>query len=235
MKPVTRISLLIVFALSGAGCNLMDKIEHKAAQINRFEVVALHLAKENDQLKGKVSDLSYEIETLKAKNNFLTLQLEKDKTDRAPASIKPLVHPKEDLVKFDVYKWNSEQLLATATKAYQEKDFEKAAQYFQTLLHQYPDHPEINDDIIFASGLSAYETGKHDDWAVANLGKLVKQFPTSRHYRASKLWMAMTNLRQGKEQDFFATVEEFRKKYRNTKEWDILSAHYEKILQTYKN
>ena len=235
MKPVLQLTLLIALALSSAGCDLMNKIEHKAAQINRYEVVALHLAKENDQLKAKVSELSYEIETLKSKNNFLTLQLEKDKQVRAPASIKPLVNPKDDLVKFSVYKWDSNQLLATATKAYQNKEFEKAAQYFQHLLHHYPAHPEINDDIIFASGLSAYETGKHDDWALMNLEKLVKQYPTSRHYRSSKLWIAMANLRQGNQKAFFETVEEFRKKYRNTKEWDILSAHYEKILQTYKN
>jgi len=36
-------------------------------------------------------------------------------------------------------------------------------------------------------------------------------------------------MKLGEKQKFFATVEEFRKKYRNTNEWKILSTYYEKI------
>ena len=45
----------------------------------------------------------------------------------------------------------------------------------------------------------------------------------------------MTHLKLGDEQAFFNTAEEFRKKYRNTPEWNILSGHYEKIVQKYKS
>ena len=38
----------------------------------------------------------------------------------------------------------------------------------------------------------------------------------------------------GKTEDFYSTVEEFRKKYKNTPEWEILRAHYEDITQKFK-
>jgi outer membrane protein assembly factor BamD (BamD/ComL family) len=57
----------------------------------------------------------------------------------------------------------------------------------------------------------------------------MKQYPTSQYYRSAKLWVALTNLKLGEKKKFFATVEEFRKKYRNTNEWKILSNYYEKI------
>jgi len=46
--------------------------------------------------------------------------------------------------------------------------------------------------------------------------------------------MALTYLQLGDDQKFFTTVEEFRKKYRNTEEWKVLSPHYEKIVQKFK-
>ena len=55
------------------------------------------------------------------------------------------------------------------------------------------------------------------------------KYPTSSYYRSAKLWVALTHMKLGDKQKFFATVEEFRKKYRNTNEWKILSAYYEKI------
>ena len=57
----------------------------------------------------------------------------------------------------------------------------------------------------------------------------MNQYPTSQYYRSAKLWKSLTYLQMGDKKKFFATVEEFRKKYRNTKEWKILSAYYEKI------
>jgi hypothetical protein len=36
-------------------------------------------------------------------------------------------------------------------------------------------------------------------------------------------------MKLGEKKKFYATVEEFRKKYRNTNEWKILSSYYENI------
>ena len=65
---------------------------------------------------------------------------------------------------------------------------------------------------------------------------VIENHPTSDFFLGAKLWLAMTYLKQDKEDKFFAVAEEFRKKYRNTTEWnDILSKHYEKIVQKYKS
>ncbi len=230
MQPLVLLWVLIPMV----GCDLADHIEKKAANINRFEVVALHLAKENDLLKTKVGQLQAEIETLKSKNSFLGLQVgEADGKQRAPASISP-VSPENDMVKFQTYKWKPAQLTAMAQKEFEQKNYEKSAQFFQTLLSAYPGHEQLDDKVLFHSGVASYESGKHDAWVIKDMTLLMNKYPTSTYYRGAKLWMSLAHLRMGNEQEFFKTVDEFRKKYRNTMEWDIISAHYEKMLQKYK-
>ena len=149
---------------------------------------------------------------------------------RGIASVVPVG---EDLVEQSVYKWTPEQLLATADKEFSQKRYEKAAQFYETLVKNYPESQEISEQVLFQAGLASFEAGKHD-WTMENMQTLVKKYPQSKFYRGAKLWMALTNLKLGKKKEFFETVEEFRKKYRNTTEWTILSAHYENIMQKYK-
>lgn len=46
---------------------------------------------------------------------------------------------------------------------------------------------------------------------------------------------SLASFQQGDFKDFTETVEEFRKKYRNTKEWEIIRKHYEKIVVRSQN
>ncbi len=217
-----------------SSCDQLKEFEKRAETVNGYEVSALRLAQENRELRAKNYGLQFKIEGLESKNNFLKIQLDKrsKKIKRSVASI-PLIHPSKDLVKFDIYKWKSDQVMAIAHKEFQKKNYEKSAQFFQTYLKQFP-NKNVNDELLFQAGMASFESGNHHRWTIDNMNKLIKEYPTSKFYRGAKLWMGLTHLKMGKKDDFFATVEEFRLKYRNTTEWEILSAHYEKILQKYK-
>ncbi len=132
-------------------------------------------------------------------------------------------------MKFSVYNWSPEQVLAIAESSFQKKDYEKSSQFYKTFEVNFPDHKKVNDEFLFKAGIASFESGNHHEWTLQLLGKLVRDYPTSKYYRGAKLWMSLTQLKNGNEEFFFETVEEFRKKYRNSGEWKILSAHYEKI------
>ena len=87
----------------------------------------------------------------------------------------------------------------------------------------------MSDEFYFKAGISSFESGNHHDWTLSHFGALMNKYPTSQYFRSAKLWIALTHMKMGEKQKFFATVEEFRKKYRNTQEWKILSSYYEKI------
>ena len=231
----TNLSLILLLGVFLSSCDYYNHLEKKAKNINRYEKVSYQLARENRELEVEISRLNYEIQELKHKNNFLTIQMEEKKSKgRGIASVKK-VHPKNDLVKFDVYKWSPSQILAVANTEFNRKNYEKAAQFFRTFIENFPGHKLLNDQVLFKAGIASFETGKHHDWTKDNFKRLMKKYPTSKFYRGAKLWTALTNLKLGDKKEFFNTVEEFRKKYRNTSEWKILSAHYENLLQRYKN
>lgn len=233
MKTILSLLFLMLFA----SCDMMSHIEHRASVINGHEDQILELSKKNRDQRMEISRLKTEIMSLESKNQYLKVQLKEIKEGkpkaRSIASVREL--PKgSDLVKFDVYKWKPGQILAVAEKEFSLKNFEKSAQFFHTFKNQFPEDKKLDDQFLFQSGVAAFESGKHYDWAVADFEKLVEAYPTSKFYRGSKLWMALANLKLGNNEKFFKAVEEFRMKYRNTPEWKILSTHYEKIVQRHK-
>lgn len=243
MKTMLKGSFVLLSLMSLTSCDKWEELHVKAEKINRYERVSLHLARENRELKSEISRLRHDIQTLKSEKNYLKIKLEKfeDKTasalegkhNRTIASVAP-ISPEKDLVKYDVYKWTPSQLLAMAEKEFEGKNFEKSAQFFMTFKENFPEHKEITDQFLFQAGVASFESGNHPEWTLHHLEKLVKAYPTSKYYRGAKLWMALTYLQLGDEHKFFNTVEEFRKKYRNTEEWKVLSPHYEKIVQKFK-
>ncbi len=218
-------------------CDLVRRIKIKAEKIDHYEIAAYNLAKENRELQSEIARRDFEIQTLKSKNSFLTIQLDKKrgdkKNERRIASISP-VEGRGDLVKYSTYKWSRSQLLAIAEKEFENKNYEKSAQFFKTYLMHYPRDSKIDDRFLYQAGVAAYESGKHRDWTLSTLKRLEKEYPASAYFRGAKLWSALTRLQMGDKDHFFNTVEEFRQKYRNTSEWKILSAHYEEILRKYK-
>ena len=227
----------------------MKAIEHKAAIINKYENVALRLAKENREMRVEINRLEFEIEKLKQEKNFKkiknplpnehltgdhaesSLAHSVDTHARSVASVSSevIVEVKKDLVEFRTYKWSAEDMIKIADNEFKLKNFEKAAQFYTSLLKYYPKHKIINDEYYFKAGISAFESGNHHDWTISHFEALMEHYPISNYFRSAKLWVALTHLKIGQKEKFFATVEEFRKKYRNTNEWKILSAYYEKI------
>ena len=132
MKLAIKKITLLIITIFFVSCDAVKSIGEKAKSISRYEKVSLYLSKENRELKGTINRLKYQIEELKSKKKFLELQLEK-KTSRSIASIAP-VSPKNDLVKYKIYKWGPAQLLATAEQEFQKKNYEKSAQFFQTFI-----------------------------------------------------------------------------------------------------
>ncbi len=150
---------------------------------------------------------------------------------RSIASVAPseLKTEGKDFVEFKTYKWHADDLLKIADKEFKDKHYEKAAQFYTSLVNHYPENKSINDEFYFKAGIAAYESGAHHDWTLSHFEALLAKYPTSHYYRSAKLWVALTHMKLGDKKKFYATVEEFRKKYRNTNEWKILSSYYEKI------
>jgi tetratricopeptide (TPR) repeat protein len=275
MKNTFLATCLMVPLLSSCGLDKeMAKIEHKAILINKYENVALMLARENRELHAEVKRLEFDIQKLKQEHGFKTANTTEDHgathsvghapeptvahneshgeahnethsrthgdahaetnthatQGRSIASIKPLpLELKTDLVEYKTYKWSADDMVKIADKEFKAKNFEKAAQFYTSLLNYYPDFKHLDDEFYFKAGISSYESGTHHDWTIKHFSVLMAKWPTSQYYRSAKLWVALTHMKMGEKQKFFATVEEFRKKYRNTNEWKILSSYYEKI------
>lgn len=220
---------LVVSAAVGFYCWKVEKVHLQFtsqwdAQL-QYEKKALALAKENRELRAKVSDLAYKMNELESKNKYFASQVQGK--SRSIASVPQM--KADDLVNYDVYKWSPEKLLAIGEKELHFKNYEKSAQYYNELIDRFPKHQIVSDRVLFGAGVAAFETGKRYNWSEKHLSNLVKNHPKSEFYRGAKLWLALSQYQQGDHKKFLATVEEFRLKYRNTEEWKILSRYYEDI------
>jgi TolA-binding protein len=212
------------------------RIEHKAGQIRGFEKNALNLAKENRLLKTRISNLEYEIQVVKAENNFLKIKEAKaNKKSRGIASLSPALNVKNDLVKQKTFKWKPSQMLSIGLAEFKAGNYEKSAQFLANYEALNPNSQAIDDKFLYTLGVSAFNSGKHYDWAEKYLKTLIDKFPTSQYFRGAKLWRGLSFHKLGKDEEFFRVVDEFRLKYRNTNEWGILRDHYDEIRRKYKN
>lgn len=241
MNTIVNKIFLVLLLLNVASCNLTKHVSSRVETINNYELAALNLSKENRQLRSVISNLKFEIQKIKSKKSYLQIQLDKanvkkNRDDGASNINRSLSSLKtnDELVQFDTYRWRPDQLLALGKNEFLAKNYEEASSYFQSIMNNYPDYKEINDHFYFQAGVAAYESGVHYNWALGNMQTLIKKYPASSYFRGAKMWIGLTYFKLGDTQAFFSIVEEFRKKYRNTSEWKILSQYYEKIVQRYK-
>jgi outer membrane protein assembly factor BamD (BamD/ComL family)/cell division protein FtsB len=232
MKELFAIGVLsFLFVFTAGHYGLWDDLQNRAEIVHNYEYKSLELSKKLRNLEKENNHLKATIQKLQAEKEHLALS-KAQKQRRTIASI-----PKtsvNDLVKYDVYKWSPEKLLGVGEKELHFKNYDKSAQFFNTLLDKFPSHQVVNDKVLFQAGLAAYESGKHFDWSARHFNTLVKKYPKSNLYRGAKLWLALSHFYQGDHDRFMNTVEEFRKKYRNTKEWKVLSRYYEDLAYKYK-
>ncbi|OIQ20752.1 MAG: hypothetical protein BM556_02080 [Bacteriovorax sp. MedPE-SWde] len=235
MKNLFKTTVFLTLLTSLTSCGFMDHVERRAGVLNSLEDKVLVLNKKNQAQRNEIMQLKFKLKSVESRNFYLESQLQnKGKpTQRTIASVRKV--NADDLVKFDVYKWKPHQMLAIAEKEFDGKNYEKSAQFFKEFSTHFPNDEALDDKFLFQAGVASFEAGKHYQWSEKYFGSLVEKYPTSKFYLGSKLWLGMSYLKQGKEKEFFAVVEEFRKKYRNTPEWNILSGHYEKIVQKYKS
>ena len=233
MKINKHISRPLLFLLL-ISCDKIRNIEQKYSSINRYERAVLSLAKNNRELKAKISRLSFEVNSLKSKNDNLSFRLKGHgrssygSVNRSIASI-PSAN-ENDLVNFRLYNWSPEQMLAMGEEAFKKREYKKAAQFFHQFSVNFPKNKRINDVFLFQAGVSSFEAGGRQDLALDFLRKIITHYPESEFYRGAKLWTAFIHLKNGNRPQFFKILEEFRKKYRNTQEWGLLSQHYEKYI-----
>ncbi len=212
---------------------LWGSFSDRAQTVHHYEYKALELTKKIRLLEMEKENLKSQITRLEAEKEHLSLAQSGKKTkSRSIASV-----PKQDskdLVQFDLYQWKPEKLLGMGKQALFFKKFEKSAQFYQALTAYYPKHQSINDHVLFEAGIAAFESKKHYDWALSHFNTLLVRHPSSKLARGAKLWKALSHFYLGDQKEFLATVDEFRKKYRNTKEWKVLSQYYEDIHYKYK-
>lgn len=243
MKKKLLASCLLLPVISSCSFETkMKDIETKAAQINKYENVSLLLAKENREQRVEIKRLEFEIQKLRQEliykeSNAFNSDLARTNNSneiqgsRGIASVGKMDGGMKDFVEFGTYKWSAEDMLKIADKEFKAKNFEKAAQFYNSIINYYSGFEKIDDNFLFKAGISSYETGVHHDWTMTHFNNLMKHYPKSAHFRSAKLWVALTHMKLGEKEKFFVTVEEFRKKYRNTKEWKILSSYYESIAE----
>jgi len=240
---LVSITVLLLVMPILSGCDLARNVQQKIRIVNNFEVQALNLSRENRKLRTQVDQLQFQLQALEARNNFLQIKLDKTvdskKIKRELASVAPAeIELKNDQVRFDIYKWTSDQLVSIGETEMENKNYEKASQFFYVFVKKFGADAQRSDpkydSILFQAGVSAYESGDHYDWAIEHLTELTKKFPSSDYFRGAKLWLGMAQLRKGDKEAFYKVVEEFRIKYRNTSEWKILSAYYEDFVQKFK-
>lgn len=231
MKEFTAIAVLtFIFTYTLGQFGYWSEFKERAKTVHNYENRSLQLAKEVRLLKKENDSLKADISKLTLEKEHLAMKL--TNKSRTIASI-----PKksaDDLVNFEVFKWSAEKLLGIGEKNLHFKKYEKSAQYYNQLIKAYPEHRLVNDRVLFEAGIAAYESEKHYGWAVNHFSKIVKKYPKSKLYRGAKLWLALSHYHQGDMDSFMHTVEEFRSKYRNTKEWKVLSKYYEDIAYKYK-
>lgn len=219
-----------LFTLSVVEFNFFEDVQTTANRIHKYEYKSLALSKELRAMKLENQNLQGKLAKVNAEKEHLAFQLSPKKS-RAIASIP--IKDYDDLVSFDVYQWTPEKLLGVGEKALHFKNWEKSAQFLNALTEKYPTHKSLNADVFFQAGLAAYESKKHYNWATNHFTKVIDQYPTSKYVRGAKLWRALSHHYNGDNKAFMASVDEFRKKYRNTKEWKVLSQYYEDIAVKY--
>lgn len=232
MKELTLFCVLtFIFTYTVGQFGIWDEFKETAKTVHNYEYKSLELSKQLRHSRREVEELKSKITRLQSEKEHLELNV-MDKKARTIASI-----PRKsanDLVGFDLYKWSAEKLLGVGAQALHFKKYDKSAQYYNALIKHYPRNKTINDKVLFEAGIAAYESKQHYDWAEHHFNSLVKRYPKSAYHRGAKLWLALSHFYQGDQEKFVMTVNEFRKKYRNTREWKVLSKYYEELNHKYK-
>lgn len=187
---------------------------------------------ENIKLKSQVQKLEFTLARIQESSKNMS------DMDRSIASVKtkknfelfPHDRKVEDLVKQDVYHWSSGKLLALSEKEFNLKNYLAAAQYGMTLLNLNEEQSIMDENFYYRLGVSCVESNLYLAEGVQVLNDLIAKYPESPLIIQAKLWRGLAFHRLNNNTEFLAMIEEFKTKYRNTKEWTVLKNIYERSI-----
>lgn len=245
MKLFSLIGILVSVVFLGYKGNVVKNIKSVSkGKEEKYYYKSLTLAKENRLLKQKISTLNFNYQKMKSKNHYLKMKVSKNSpvsvSKRKIASYAPVTKfsfdsSDKDFVQDEIYQWGEYKLYTIALREYKLKNFEKSSQFFVELINQYPESKYLNESVLLKSAFSCYQTKTYYKQAINILDLMLRKHPHSKHYLKAKLWRGLSYFHSGNFKEFYSSVEEFRKKYRNTKEWSILRNYYEKIIVRSQN
>lgn len=205
--------------------NVFGYAKSIAQRLDHQEVVepSLRLA----ELESQVVDLKFEIAKLKTENEILVKESHQIQSRRAIASVE-----ENDLVQFEIYQWKEIQLWQMGQKNFDEKNYEKASQFYLSLIKNYPESNKIDDLFYFNQGVSLFYSKKLNE-AKESFQFILTNYKTSDYFVKSKVWLGLVAFYEKDISTFKISVSELRDKYRNTEEWKMLSKYYGNLAEKY--
>ncbi len=192
---------------------------------------------ENIKLKLHVRELEFSLARLQEASK------KTPEMDRSVASVSsskkfelfPQGKKIEDFVKQDIYHWSTGKLSALAEKEYYLKNYLASAQYGLTLLNHMDDKSIADEKFYYQLGISCVESKFYVHEGGEVLNNLITKYPESPLIIQAKLWRGLAFHRLNNKKEFLAMMEEFKTKYRNTKEWTVLKNIYERSIASGKD
>lgn len=211
-RPTTALAL--VLACAATACGRLREAESRA--LEGLERAALGLVRENRRIATEAGRLRLELESLKGRARR-----------RAPAGAGAPVAA-DAPIRIGAHSWTPEQMAAVAERAAREGDHGKAARFFGRLVEERPSHGLIDDLLLYQAGAALLEAGRRRG-AVRLFDRLLRERPESEFALSAKIWRGLAHLEGGDRARFAGVVEEFRRKYRNTREWGVLKPHQDRF------
>lgn len=209
------------------GSNYKLKLPGIADVKSQYEIKKIH--NENIDLKIKLQKAEFSLARLQESSVVKSANREIASDVKKSYEIFPPDRQIQDYVKQDVYHWSEGKLLALSEKEYKLKNYLAAAQYGMTLVNL---NSEINVDekFLYRLGISCIESKMYLNEGIYVLGDLIKKHPESPLVIQAKLWRGLAFHRLNNKEEFIAMMEEFKTKYRNSKEWNVLKSIYDRSL-----
>lgn len=189
------------------------------------------IKEENVQLKVKLKKMEFTIARYEEQNHSKNKDTHREiASEKEVFKIVPEGTKIKDHVQQDVYHWSAGKLFSLSEKEFQLKNHVASSQYGLTLLNENDSFELLDEHFYFRLGVSCIDSGLYLQEGVTVLNTLLKKFPESPLIVKAKLWRGLAFHRMNNKDEFLAMMEEFKTKYRNTKEWTVLKSIYERSI-----
>jgi len=145
-----------------------------------------------------------------------------------------------DHVQQAIYKWSPLKLYALTTKEYELKNYIPSAQFGMTLLNEMNKNskisvPEITENFYLNLGIACFQSKIYLKESQQVLRLMISKYPNSPLIVRAKLWLALSYHKTKDNVAFESIMLEFKRKYQNTKEWQLLNNMHERNVASEKD